>query len=47
MSEPPVIDAGEITDKGYINQRAMLGRRADQVERLQADPPDEDVILIG
>ena len=26
--EPPVIDAGEITDKGYINQRAVLARRA-------------------
>jgi len=28
MSEPPSIDANEITDKGYINQRAVLDRRA-------------------
>lgn len=34
MSELPNIDANEITDKGYINQRAVLERRADLVERL-------------
>ncbi len=34
MDEPPSIDANEITDKGYINQRAVLDRRAAQVERL-------------
>ncbi|HEY3075399.1 MAG TPA: feruloyl-CoA synthase, partial [Burkholderiales bacterium] len=28
MSEPPSIDANEITDKGYMNQRAVLERRA-------------------
>ncbi|MCB9701011.1 MAG: feruloyl-CoA synthase [Myxococcales bacterium] len=28
LAEPPVIDAGEITDKGYINQRAVRERRA-------------------
>jgi feruloyl-CoA synthase len=39
MAEPPQIDAGEITDKGYINQRAVLERRAAQVELLySADP---------
>ncbi len=42
--EPPVIDAGEITDKGYINQRAVLARRAAEVERLHAGAPDADVI---
>ncbi len=36
MSEPPQIDAGEITDKGYINQRAVLERRADLVAKLYA-----------
>jgi feruloyl-CoA synthase len=45
LEEPPQIDAGEITDKGYINQRAVLERRADAVERLYADPPAADVIL--
>ena len=36
MTEPPSIDANEITDKGYINQRAVLEHRATQVERLYA-----------
>ena len=36
MSEPPLIDANEITDKGYINQRAVLERRAVLVEQLYA-----------
>jgi feruloyl-CoA synthase len=40
MSEPPQIDAGEITDKGYINQRAVLERRAALVEKLYAGGPD-------
>jgi len=34
MEEPPTIDANEITDKGYINQRAVLTRRADLVTKL-------------
>jgi len=34
LDEPPSIDAGEITDKGYLNQRAVLERRAAWVERL-------------
>jgi len=47
MSEPPSIDANEITDKGYINQRLALERRAPEVERLFAATPDDDVIVIG
>jgi feruloyl-CoA synthase len=42
MSEPPQIDAGEITDKGYINQRAVLERRAALVEKLYSN--DSEVI---
>jgi len=45
-AEPPSIDAGEITDKGYLNQRAILERRAALVERLYADPPPDDVLVI-
>jgi len=45
MSEPPSIDANEITDKGYINQRAVLERRAALVEKLHADTPNAEVIL--
>jgi len=37
MTDPPSIDANEITDKGYINQRAVLERRAAMVERLYKD----------
>ena len=44
LAEPPSIDANEITDKGYINQRAVLERRAALVERLYAEPPAAEVI---
>lgn len=40
LDHPPVVDAGEITDKGYINQRAVLTRRAGDVEKLYGDDPD-------
>jgi feruloyl-CoA synthase len=46
MVEPPSIDGNELTDKGYINQRAGLERRAALVERLYADRPSEDVIVL-
>jgi len=46
MVEPASIDGNELTDKGYINQRAGLERRAALVERLYADPPGEDVIIL-
>ena len=38
LGEPASIDAGEITDKGYLNQRRILERRAGEVERLYAQP---------
>ncbi|WP_335582889.1 MULTISPECIES: feruloyl-CoA synthase [unclassified Cupriavidus] len=37
LSAPPSIEEGEITDKGYINQRAVLARRADDLARLYSD----------
>ncbi len=46
MTEPPNSDANEITDKGYINQRASLQRRQDLVEQLYAEPPGPEVILL-
>ena len=46
LAEPPSIDANEITDKGYINQRLALERRKADVERLFAAEPDEDVIVV-
>ena len=47
MVEPASIDGNELTDKGYINQRAGLERRAQLVERLYADSPGEDVIILN
>ena len=41
LAEPPSVDGGEITDKGYINQRAVLTRRADAVARLDDDASGE------
>jgi feruloyl-CoA synthase len=46
LAEPPSIDAGEITDKGYINQRAVLARRAALVETLHATPAAPEVVLV-
>ncbi len=45
LVEPPSVDGGEITDKGYINQRAVLTRRADAVMRLNDDASAEWVGL--
>ena len=36
LGEPPNADAGEITDKGYLNQRRVLERRAAEVAALYA-----------
>ena len=47
MQAPPSIDAGEITDKGSINQRAVLKNRAGLVERLYAETPDPDIIQVS
>lgn len=37
LSTPPSLELGEITDKGYINQRAVLTQRAEEVERLYSN----------
>lgn len=47
MTEPPSLDADEITDKGYINQRAVLDRRAKLVERLFAGTGEDVIVLSG
>jgi feruloyl-CoA synthase len=46
LPDAPSIDANEITDKGYINQRLALERRAADVARVFADKPDAAVIVI-
>ncbi|WP_300731101.1 feruloyl-CoA synthase [Pseudomonas sp.] len=47
LDSPPSLDDGEITDKGYINQRVALSLRADAVKRLYADTLGQDVILLA
>ena len=44
LADPPLIDRGEITDKGSINQRAVLAHRAALVEQLYAAAPHADVL---
>ena len=44
LEEPPSLDRGEITDKGSINQRAVLSGRAALVEELYARPFSPRVI---
>jgi feruloyl-CoA synthase len=46
MTEPPSIDAGEITDKGYVNQRATLEHRQALVAALYANPPGPGVVSV-
>ena len=46
MTEPPSVDGHEITDKGYINQRATMERRKKLVELLFAALPPDDVIEV-
>jgi feruloyl-CoA synthase len=46
MAAPPSLDKGEITDKGSINQRAVLTHRAGLVEELYAKPYSSRVIAL-
>jgi feruloyl-CoA synthase len=46
LRDTPSIDANEITDKGYINQRLALERRAADAARLFTAQPDPDVIVV-
>ena len=44
MDDPPSLDTGEMTDKGSINQRAVLARRAEVAEELYAGTPSARTI---
>jgi feruloyl-CoA synthase len=44
LEDPPSLDSGEMTDKGSLNQRAVLARRAALVEELYRDPPSARTI---
>jgi feruloyl-CoA synthase len=45
LAEPPSLDANEITDKGYVNQRAALERRAVHVAALFDERPGQEVVI--
>jgi feruloyl-CoA synthase len=44
LPDQPSIDANEITDKGYVNQRAATASRAREVALLYAEMPGPEVI---
>src|SRR6478609_3904411 len=46
LEEPPSLAAGEITDKAYVNQRAVLINRAAQMELIYSSEPCGQVIVI-
>jgi len=46
LKEPPSANAHEISDKGTINRRAVIDRRAGEVERLFSETPDEGVLSL-
>ncbi|MBS0453179.1 MAG: feruloyl-CoA synthase [Proteobacteria bacterium] len=45
LDDMPAMEAGEITDKGYVNQRAVLVRRAGDVSALHANSSDPRVVM--
>ena len=47
LARPAGLDAGEITDKGYVNQRKVLACRAGLAELLYADPVPAGVVVAG
>src|SRR5699024_9320336 len=46
LDSTPSVDAGEITDKGYINQAAVLKRRADLLDLLYSDAAHPAIIRL-
>jgi feruloyl-CoA synthase len=47
LARPASLDDGEVTDKGYVNQRKVLACRAGLAELLYADPVRDGVIVAG
>jgi feruloyl-CoA synthase len=47
LAIPPRLDRNETTDKGYINQAAVLTNRAGVVEKLYSEPPPDEIIVLG
>jgi feruloyl-CoA synthase len=47
QKDQPRADAGEITEKGYINQGRVQSLRANEVSRLYGARPDDEIIEIN
>lgn len=47
MPEPPSLDKGEVTDKGSLNQRAILSNRTDLIDLLYQDADPQRVTAGG
>ena len=47
LADPPSSEYGELTEKGYINQRSVRTRRADRVLELYGEVPDTGVITLN
>jgi feruloyl-CoA synthase len=45
LDVPPSLDRGEVTDKGSINQRAVLAHRADLVEAMYDETGDDPAVI--
>ena len=45
LTSPPSIDANEITDKGYLNQRGVINNRPDHVASLYTDNNSHGVVI--
>ena len=47
LPSAPSLDAGEVTDKGSINQRAVLRQRSELVAQLYAQQASSHVIDVN
>jgi feruloyl-CoA synthase len=47
LTTPPRLDQNETTDKGYVNQAAVLAQRAEMVDNLYGEPPPDEVVVVG
>jgi feruloyl-CoA synthase len=47
LARPADLDAGEITDKGYVNQRQVIKNRSALIDLLYTQPPGRGVVIAG
>jgi feruloyl-CoA synthase len=47
LDTPLSIDRGEVTDKGSINQRAVIEHRSAVIEQIYAPAPPAQVITLN